>query len=64
MKICLDKSVQYTLCKFYFLHSNKSYLKSPQSISNRFFAKPWILIEIKLSGTKLLNSLKHFHEIL
>ncbi|WP_341748722.1 IS256 family transposase [Candidatus Tisiphia endosymbiont of Sialis lutaria] len=35
-----DKSIQkimsqsFILCKFYFLHSNKSYLKSPQSISN------------------------------
>ncbi len=28
------KSQSFILCKFYFLHSNKSYLKSPQSISN------------------------------
>ncbi|WP_341748824.1 hypothetical protein [Candidatus Tisiphia endosymbiont of Sialis lutaria] len=29
-----DMSQSFILCKFYFLHSNKSYLKSPQSISN------------------------------
>ena len=27
-------SQSFILCKFYFVHSNKSYLKSPQSISN------------------------------
>ena len=26
--------------------------------------KPWILIETKLSDTKLSSSLKHFHEML
>jgi hypothetical protein len=32
-------SLSFSLCKFYFLHSNKSYLKSPQSISNWFKAR-------------------------